>query len=420
MNTEDKECKINIDNNKNIDVEILPDKNIYFNYLGISPHLISSIKKQGITSPTEVQKKVIPQILNGKNILARSNTGTGKTLAFLLPIVERMTKKNNETALILVPTRELVIQIAAEAEKIVENINCKDNYIDKNISKNLDNYGYVNKPNNIKENCVNILPIYGGKQINKQINKLKNKINIIIATPGRLIDHIDRHTVDISEIDSLILDEVDQMLLMGFRNDIDLILKNIVDFKQILFFSATIDSKINKLCHKYADDFVKVNIDDENSTPELIEQEFIQTTDRSKFDDFVKAIQKDRPFMAIVFCRTKSRVDRLEEKLSQEGFDCTKIHSDLSQAKRERILKSFRDMKVQFLISTDLSSRGLDIEGVTNIYNYDFPERAEDYIHRIGRTGRSGKYGKSTSFITDRNTSVFERVKDILKNNKVD
>lgn len=354
-----------------------------------SNEITSALAKMGIKEPTEIQKKAIPSITNKKSIIAQSNTGTGKTMSFLIPLIDRLYHGEAESILILAPTRELVIQINNEANSLIENLG---------------------------ETDLATLPIYGGKDINAQINKLKkNKISIIVATPGRLLDHMNRGTIDLSEINCVVVDEADQMLLMGFRNEIDRILFRTKKMEQIIFLSATIDAKVKKLAYKYTASPEIITATVNNDIPTQIDQEFIFSTDRSKFDDLCDKLREDNPFMAIIFCRTKARVDKLDEKLAQAGFNCDKIHSDISQAKRERIIRNFRDMKIQLLISTDLASRGLDIEGITDIYNYDFPENPDDYVHRIGRTGRIGKEGHACSFITPKNESVYEEVQKFNK-----
>lgn len=363
-----------------------------FNILEIDQKIIAALGKMGIKQPTDVQKKAIPQILADNDIIVESNTGTGKTMSFLIPIMHKILYGSTSNSIILAPTRELVIQIYSE------------------VSKLFDILAKASDEKNIMEASLDIISIYGGKDINSQISKLKRRNKtIIIATPGRLIDHINRKTIDISKTDSFVVDEADQMILMGFRNEIDFIFSKIKSKKQILLFSATIDSKVKKMAYRYSDSFSTIRIDGKD-IPSTIEQKFVFTTDRNKFDDFCQTIENDPPFMAIVFCRTKARVDNLELKMAQIGYKCEKIHSDLSQSKRERIMKDFRSLKIQFLISTDLSSRGLDVEGITHIYNYDFPERAEDYIHRIGRTGRIGKEGISYSFITEKNQTIYDEV----------
>lgn len=353
-----------------------------FKNFDINEELCNKLTKNGINIPTEIQKKAIPEILSGKSIIGKSDTGTGKTLSYLIPMINSLYNGITDySALILTPTRELVLQIFEEASKLSDNIN--------------------------------ILPIYGGKDIKAQISKLNSKIDLYIATPGRLIDHINRNTIDLSKLNTVVIDEVDQMLLMGFRNEVDFIISKIKKCNQYLLFSATIDSKVKKMAYKYSEEYSLIEINSESSIPELIEQKFIFTTDRSKFDDLCNFIDEHNPFMSVIFCRTKQRVDNLEEKMAQKGYNVDKIHSDVSQSKRERIMKNFRDLKIQFLISTDLFSRGIDVNGISHIINYDFPEKKEDYIHRIGRTGRIGKEGISVSFITDKNKSIYEEVKNI-------
>lgn len=357
----------------------------------LNERLIYSLLKNGITEPTDIQRKVIPEIIDNKSLIVQSQTGSGKTLSFLIPLLNRIFTKKDISVLILAPTRELVLQISDEAKKIIKYLNNNDD----------------------TEKTINILPIYGGKDIKSQTNKLKNNIDILVATPGRLIDHINRKNINLKNFSTIVLDEADQMLLMGFRSEIDIVLKNIEKINQIILLSATIDPKVKKIAYMYSDK-IDIITSKYESIPDTINQEFIFTDQRNKFDSLVSTLKRDNPFLAIIFCRTKNRVDNLNLKLAQNGFNCDKIHSDLSQSKRERILKDFRNMKLQFLISTDIASRGLDIEGLTHIYNYDFPENPDDYVHRIGRTGRIGNIGSSISFITEKDNEVYEKVKEIL------
>ena len=356
-----------------------------FKDLNIKEEIIDILKKSGITKPTPVQEECIGIIKEGRDVIAQSQTGTGKTLAFLIPTLEKINKnKKDVSALILTPTRELALQISTEAEKLAEPLG------------------------------LNILSAYGGKDIKSQVNKLKGNIHLVIATPGRLLDHLDRKTISLKNLDVFILDEADQMLLMGFKNEIDAILKETNKKRQSLFFSATMDSQVKKLAYRYTNDPAFIEIKSQEVTLEKINQSIVKTTDRRKFDSLCKVLDEDNPFMAIIFCRTKRRADKLEEDMGSRGYNCEKIHSDISQAKRERIMKNFRNMKTQYLIATDVASRGLDITGVTHIYNYDFPETAEDYIHRIGRTGRAGENGDTCAFVTDKNTKVLEDVENKL------
>ncbi|WP_300279280.1 DEAD/DEAH box helicase [Peptacetobacter sp.] len=356
-----------------------------FKDLNINEKTIDILKKYGITKPTPIQSECIGVIKEGRDVIAQSQTGTGKTLAFLIPTLEKINiNKKSVSALILTPTRELALQIYNEAEKLAQPLG------------------------------INILSAYGGKDIKSQANKLKNNIHLIIATPGRLLDHLDRKTINLKDLDIFILDEADQMLLMGFKNEIDAILKETNKKRQSLFFSATMDSQVKKLAYRYTNEPCFIEIKSQEVTLEKIKQSVVLTTDRRKFDSFCKVLDEDNPFMAIVFCRTKRRADKLEEDMASKGYNCAKIHSDISQSKRERIMKNFRDMKIQYLIATDVASRGLDITGVTHIYNYDFPETSEDYIHRIGRTGRAGEDGDTCAFVTDKNKNILDDVEEKL------
>lgn len=357
-----------------------------FKELGISEDLIKVLKNNGIKEPTPVQAESIRHIKDGKDIIGEAQTGTGKTLAFLLPIFENISiSVDSIQALIITPTRELAIQITEQALKLKK---AKD---------------------------VNILAAYGGKNIGSQLKKLKGNIHLIIATPGRLLDHIDRKTVDLSKLKTLVLDEADQLLLMGFKNEIETIIKETSKKRQTLCFSATISSEVKKLAYRYMADPLTVSIKKDEVTLNAIKQNVVETTDRRKQDALCSVLDEDNPFMAIIFCRTKRRADELEVALYRRGYDCKKLHSDIPESKRERIMKSFRKADFQYLIATDIASRGLDISGVSHIYNYDIPESVESYIHRIGRTGRAGEEGYTCLFIDPKNKAMLEKIEETIK-----
>ena len=348
--------------------------------------IIKVLNKMGVKEPTPIQQESIPFILNGKDVIAEAQTGTGKTLSFLLPLFLNIKEDDkNVQGLIISPTRELAIQITEEANKLKEG---KD---------------------------INILSIYGGQDINRQLKKLKGGVQLVIATPGRLLDHLKKGTINLSKLKTLVLDEADQMLFMGFRNEIDSIMKETPKKHQVLCFSATIDSKVKKLAYRYMNDPVSISIEKEQVTLENIKQEVVETTDRWKFDSLCKVLDQDNPFMAIIFCRTKRRVDKLEEELYQKGYNCKKIHSDIPQPKRERIMKSFRNADIQYLIATDVAARGLDVTGVTHVYNYDIPENVEGYIHRIGRTGRAKESGYTCLFIDPKNLNMLKQIEETIE-----
>lgn len=352
-----------------------------FSNLNINDNLVNVLNKNGIKTPTLIQEEAIPYILNKKDFIGEAKTGTGKTLAFLIPLMQNTNSKDNNTQLLIIaPTRELAIQITEEANKL--------------------NYN----------NELNILAAYGGKDIGSQLKKLKNNIHIVIATPGRLIDHLQRGSINLNKLKAIVIDEADQMLLMGFKNEIDQIMKSVPKKRQTLCFSATMDSQVKKLAYRYMNDPVFIDIKDETPTVDKIKQEVVFSSDRWKQDNLCAVLKEDNPFMAIIFCRTKRRADILEVALHQKGFNCAKIHSDVPQNKRERIIKSFRDADIQYLIATDIAARGLDVTGVTHIYNYDAAESAEIYIHRIGRTGRAGEEGYTCMFIAPKDEKTLEDI----------
>lgn len=343
-----------------------------FSNFGISRELQDILKQHGIIEPTPVQVESIPVLLKGKDIICQAQTGTGKTLSFMLPIFEKIdTSKPDVQALIITPTRELAIQITAEAKKLSEG---KD---------------------------VSILAAYGGQDVEKQVRKLKHGIHLVIGTPGRLLDHLRRQTISFSHLSMLVLDEADQMLHMGFLNEVEDIINQMPKQKrQTMLFSATMPKQIKSLSAKYMKSPVEVHVQGEKITLDEIEQLVVETTDRGKQDALCEIINEYRPFMAIIFCRTKRRVTKLNEALQELGYNSDELHGDLSQAKRESVMKSFRKLELQFLVATDVAARGLDIEGMTHVFNYDLPEDPQSYIHRIGRTGRAGQKGVAVTFVT--------------------
>ena len=359
-----------------------------FKNLGISNDIDNILKKSGIQTPTPIQQNSIIHILNNKDVIAEAQTGTGKTLAFLLPIFENISLNSQGIqALIISPTRELAIQITEEANKL-------------SSAKN-----------------IGVLSMYGGKDIGSQMKKLKGNIRLIIATPGRLLDHLKRKTINLNTLKTVVLDEADQMLLMGFRNEIDLIMKETPKKKQTLCFSATMGSAVKKLAYRYMKDPIIVSIKKEEITLTNIKQEVVETIDREKRETLCKILDEDNPFMAIIFCRTKRRADELEVVMHRRGYNCKVIHSDIQQSKRERIMKSFRNADIQYLIATDVASRGLDISGVDHIYNYDIPENVETYIHRIGRTGRAGEKGYTCLFVDPKDSRMLSEIEKSIKLN---
>ncbi|WP_195923224.1 DEAD/DEAH box helicase [Clostridium tepidum] len=359
---------------------------IKFEELGLSASIIDVLKNRKIIEPTPIQEESIMLIKNGNDVIAEAQTGTGKTLAFLLPMFENISPDINAIqGLIITPTRELAIQITEEAMKLKK---AKD---------------------------LNILAAYGGKDIGSQIKKLKNNIHLVIATPGRLLDHLNRNTLNFKDLKTLVLDEADEMLLMGFKNEVRSIIENTPKKRQTLCFSATMNSEVKKLAYKNMRDPKLVIIEKEEVTLKNIKQILIETTDRRKQEDLCKILDEENPFMAIIFCRTKRRVDNLEEALYKKGYNCEKLHGSITQPKRERIMRSFKNLEIQYLIATDVAARGLDITGVTHVFNYDIPENAESYIHRIGRTGRAGEKGYTFLFVAPKDEATLGTIEKEIK-----
>jgi len=357
-----------------------------FKNLGLEPSIINALETQHIVKPTPVQALTIPSILNRQDVMAEAQTGTGKTLAFLLPIFQQLSQSNASVKnIIITPTRELALQITAEAKKL-----------------NTDNHA-------------TILAVYGGQDINAQLHKLKGNVDIIIATPGRLLDHLRRGTIDLSSLQTLVLDEADQMLHIGFKNEIEQILKQTNKDKQMLCFSATLDSKVKKLAYRYMNAPVELAVEKETITLSTIRQQIIKSSDRWKQEALFDQLNKTNPFLGIIFCRTKRRADKLEAEMTQAKYLCNKLHGSMTQNARQRVMKSFRNAKFQYLIATDVAARGLDITGVSHIYNYDIPESPEAYIHRIGRTGRMGDEGCAITFVAPRDEILLKAIESQIK-----
>jgi ATP-dependent RNA helicase DeaD len=336
-----------------------------FSSLGISESIVSTLRSQGIAVPTPIQEQAIPLVLAGKDVIAQSQTGTGKTFAFILPILERVNANDPHVqALIVTPTRELALQITNEIKKLIED-----------------------RPD------IRVLAIYGGQDVESQLKKLKNGRHIVIGTPGRLLDHIRRETVDFSHANFLVLDEADQMLHIGFLPEVERIIEETPANRQTMLFSATMPDEIKKLARRHMNSPQNIQVEKTQAPLENIKQVAISTVDRAKQGDLIELLHLYRPFLGVIFCRTKRRVTKLYEALKENGFNCDELHGDLSQAKREQVMKRFRKAEIQFLIATDVAARGLDVEGVTHVFNYDIPEDTESYIHRIGRTGRAGGHG---------------------------
>ena len=356
-----------------------------FKELGISDNTVQSLESMGFKEPTPIQKDSIPYALQGIDILGQAQTGTGKTGAFGIPLIEKVVGKQGVQSLILAPTRELAMQVAEQLREFSRG------------------------------QGVQVVTVFGGMPIERQIKALKKGPQIVVGTPGRVIDHLNRRTLKTDGIHTLILDEADEMLLMGFKNEVRSIIDNTPRKRQTLCFSATMNSEVKKLAYKNMRDPKLVIIEKEEVTLKNIKQVLIETTDRRKQEDLCKILDEENPFMAIIFCRTKRRVDNLEEDLYKKGYNCEKLHGSITQPKRERIMRSFKNLEIQYLIATDVAARGLDITGVTHVFNYDIPENAESYIHRIGRTGRAGEKGYTFLFVAPKDEATLDTIEKEIK-----
>lgn len=353
------------------------------NFNQLNKELITRLNKVGIKEATEIQKKAITYILNDSDTVIHSKTGSGKTLAFAIPTYEKL--QHNKKILIITPTRELAIQIFNEYEKI--------NYNNKKI-----------------------ITVYGGKDISTNSKDIESDFDIIIGTPGRLKDLYEKNILTKKHIfQYLILDEVDQILLMGFKDEINYILSKINKKRINIFVSATINNEVKKIIYRITEKPIFIDIQ-EKEEYNHINQKYIKTTPRRKLNTLAQILNDTNIFMGIIFCRTKVRVDKLEEELSKKGYSCQKLHSDIPQTKREKIIKSFRNVEFQLLIATDLASRGIDITGVTHIFNYDAPMDLETYIHRIGRTGRGKEKGESYIFFIDEDITIEKEILNYFEN----
>ena len=357
-----------------------------FKDLGISQSICETLRYQGIKEATPVQEQAIPVVRAGRDCIVKAQTGTGKTLAFLLPIMEKI-KPQAEVAqaLIVTPTRELAIQIAKVAGLLGEAAG------------------------------ISSLVIYGGQDIERQKQKLRRHPQIIIGTPGRLLDHLRRGTIDISKVNKVVLDEADEMMKLGFIEDVEVLLRAAASDRQFMLFSATMPDRVKALAAQYMKAPERIEIKSEQVTLETIQQVIIDTTEDNKVDKLCEIINGEQPYLMMVFCHTKARAHQLTMALAARGYLVDELHGDLSQVQRTLVLKRFRKAELQVLCATDIAARGLDIEGVTHVVSYDIPHDTESYIHRIGRTGRAGQQGKAITFVNARQYELRRRIEAGIK-----
>ena len=357
-----------------------------FEQLGLSKPVLQAVQAMGFEEPTPIQEQTIPVAMEGRDVVGRAQTGTGKTVAFAIPMTEKISHDDTGVrALIITPTRELAVQVAEELNKIGQF------------------------------KGIRTVPIYGGQDIERQIRVLAKGPQIVVGTPGRLMDHMRRRTLRLNNIAVVILDEADEMLNMGFIEDIETILGKIPQERQTMLFSATISSQIRNLAKKFLQDPVFISIQPKEVTVPTIRQSYCEVGNNQKFDALCRLLDVQSPDSAIVFARTKRRVDEVSEGLSKRGYSAEGIHSDLTQARRDSVMRQFREGTIDILVATDVASRGLDITGVTHVYNFDIPQDPESYVHRIGRTGRMGKTGEAITFVNTRELAHLKTIEALTK-----
>ncbi|HZW68063.1 MAG TPA: DEAD/DEAH box helicase [Pseudogracilibacillus sp.] len=357
-----------------------------FNELNISQQVLRALEEMGFEEATPIQAETIPHGLAGKDIIGQAQTGTGKTAAFGIPMIEQFEQNaKGVQGLVIAPTRELAIQVAAE----------------------------INRLGRFKR--IRALAVYGGQQMGRQIRALKDRPQIVVATPGRLLDHLKRRTIRLSDIKTVVLDEADEMLNMGFIDDIKEILQLVPDERQTLLFSATMPREIREIATTLMKTPVEIKVKAKEMTVTNIDQYFMEVPERQKFDTLTNHLDINAPKLSIVFARTKKRVDEITDGLQVRGFRAEGIHGDLTQGKRMSVLRKFKDERIEILVATDVAARGLDISGVTHVYNFDIPQDPESYVHRIGRTGRAGRTGEAISFVTPREVPHLRLIESVTK-----
>ena len=359
--------------------------------LQIHPAVLQAVGDVGYESPSPIQSATIPAMLEGSDVVGLAQTGTGKTAAFAIPILSKIDTDSRATqALVLAPTRELALQVAEAFSRYGAHLR------------------------------VNVLPVYGGSSYGPQLAGLKRGAQIVVGTPGRVIDHLEKGSLDLSHLDYLVLDEADEMLQMGFAEDVERILSDTPEYKQVALFSATMPPGIRKITAKYLHDPVEVTVKSKTQTAENITQRYVQVAGPRKMDALTRLLEVE-PFEAmIVFVRTKQATEEVAEKLRARGFSAAAINGDIPQAVRERTINSLKDGSIDILIATDVAARGLDVERISHVLNYDIPHDPESYVHRIGRTGRAGRSGTALLFVTPRERHLLNAIERVTRQKLVE
>ena len=359
-----------------------------FNELKIKSEVVELLKRQGITDATPVQEKVIPSARTGRDLIIQAKTGTGKTLAFLLPTFERTKKIPVTQSLIIAPTRELATQIhkvAAPIAKLLE---------------------------------LETILICGGQDVEREKNKLRHSPQLIIGTTGRLLDHLRRGTINLSQVNKIVVDEADELLKLGFIEDVENLLRETADDRQLILCSATMPLRIRQLAAEFMSKPQEILVEAKTLTLENIEQTVLKVKPEKKFNRLVEILDAENPYLAIIFCAKKETASKLALEIAAlKKFPVDELHGDLTQQQRNFVMKKFRDATIQILVATDLAARGLDVEGVTHVISYDVPRDVETYVHRIGRTGRAGQSGKAITLVTNDEIERLRRIEQGIKKN---
>ena len=343
-----------------------------FSHLSLNAPVLAALQRASYHEPTPIQAALIPEALQGRDVIGQAQTGTGKTAAFLLPFFNSWKDDNRPgpQAIVLAPTRELVVQVSEEAERLAPSRHCRS------------------------------LAIYGGQRIRKQLDGLKKGVSLVVGTPGRVLDHLSRGTLNLNGVRYVVLDEADRMLDIGFRPDIERILRRCPQQRQTLLMSATVPPPVLRLVHRYMVDPVHLNLSPAKVTVESIRQSYFTVDEHSKFELLLRVLEREKPRQCIIFCERKRWAEELYRQLRQHVQRAAVMHGDLDQSLRNRIMQGFRDGKIVYLVATDVVGRGIDVRNISHVFNYDLPEDPENYVHRVGRTGRIGADGVAIAFVT--------------------
>jgi len=356
-----------------------------FKKFKLSKEILEALEVLGYSKPSEVQEEVLPLVLNNEDIIVKSETGSGKTAAFGIPLCENIEiEERSPQALILTPTRELALQIKEE----------------------ISNIGRLKR--------IRVSAIFGKQPMDMQVRELKQRVHVVVGTPGRTFDHIEKGSLDISKIKYLVIDEADKMLNMGFIDQVEVIVKKLPTNRVTMLFSATIDDKIKELCEKHMTNPKMIEINSKSNASERIEQVYYEVDESEKFKILNNIIYTERPESCIIFCGTKEVVDDVEYRMRKKGYSCHKLHGGMEQKDRLDIMQRFKRGEFKFLVATDLAARGIHIENITHVINYDTPVETDSYVHRIGRTGRAGTKGKALTFVSPKEVRLLNEIEKYI------